>query len=87
MPHIVSGYAIWRRIRLIPFEVIIPEGERDPNLAARLIVEELSGILAWAVQDCLAWQEKGLKPPEKVQAATGAYRKEMDVLAGFLEAV
>jgi putative DNA primase/helicase len=45
----VSGYAIWRRIRLIPFEVIIPEGERDPNLAARLIVEELSGILAWAV--------------------------------------
>jgi len=80
-----TDYAIWRRIRLIPFEVTIPEDERDPKLAARLIAEELSGILAWTVQGCLAWQEKGLKPPEKVRAATEAYRKEMDVLAGFLE--
>lgn len=63
----------------------IPEDERDPKLAARLIAEELSVILAWAVQGCLAWLEKGLKPPEKVRAATEAYRKEMDVLAEFLE--
>jgi putative DNA primase/helicase len=80
-----TDYAIWRRIRLIPFEVTIPEDKRDPKLAAKLIAEELPGILTWAVQGCLAWQEKGLKPPEKVQAATKAYREEMDVLAGFLD--
>ncbi len=80
-----TDYAIWRRIRLIPFEVTIPEDERDPKLAAKLIAEELPGILAWAVQGCLAWQKNGLKPPEKVQAATKAYREEMDVLAGFLD--
>jgi putative DNA primase/helicase len=79
-----TDYAIWRRIRLIPFEVTIPEDKRDPKLAAKLIAEELPGILTWAVQGCLAWQKKGLKPPEKVQAATKAYREEMDVLAGFL---
>jgi putative DNA primase/helicase len=80
-----TDYAIWRRIRLIPFEVTIPEDKRDPKLAAKLIAEELPGILTWAVQGCLAWQKEGLKPPEKVQAATKAYREEMDVLAGFLD--
>jgi putative DNA primase/helicase len=65
--------------------VTIPEDERDLKLAAKLIAEELPGILTWVVQGCLAWQKKGLKPPERVQAATKAYRQEMDVLAGFLD--
>jgi putative DNA primase/helicase len=76
--------AIWRRIRLIPFEVTIPEEEQDKDLQGKLR-SELPGILAWAVRGCLRYQEYGLGQPEKVSAATQAYREEMDVLGGFLK--
>lgn len=75
--------AIWRRIRLIPFEVTIPKQEQDKDLGSKL-ERELSGILQWAVKGCLAWQQQGLKPPSVVHEATRAYQKEMDVLSQFL---
>jgi putative DNA primase/helicase len=75
---------IWRRIRLVPFNVTIPEGERDQHLAAKLEAE-LAGILAWAVEGCQAWQREGLKPPAAVTNATDAYRREEDTLGEFLE--
>jgi len=75
---------IWRRVNLIPFEVTIPEGERDPKLPEKLR-QELDGILTWCVQGCLKWQETGLQPPEKVQAATAEFRVEQDILAAFLD--
>ena len=48
------------------------------------LMAELPGILAWAVEGCLAWQREGLVPPESVKAATGSYRAEMDWLSAFL---
>lgn len=78
--------AMWRRIRLIPFEYTVPEGERDPELKAMLRDPAIGGpaVLAWAVRGCLAWQREGLRAPERVSRATDAYRQEMDVLADFL---
>ncbi|MFC1839808.1 phage/plasmid primase, P4 family [Thermodesulfobacteriota bacterium] len=75
--------AIWRRIRLVPFEVTIPEKERDKKLLEKL-KQELPGILAWAVKGCLEWQRRGLGEPNEVKTATQNYREEMDVLAPFL---
>lgn len=75
---------IWRRILLVPFTVQIPEAERDPNLFAKLMAEA-SGILAWMVRGCLAWQARRLDPPPAVVKATEAYRHEEDRLAEFLE--
>ena len=75
--------AIWRRIRLVPFTVTIPDEEQDRTLPANLKAEA-EGILAWAVQGCLEWQREGLKAPPEVMAATQAYRDEMDPLGGFL---
>jgi putative DNA primase/helicase len=49
-----TDHAIWRRIRLIPFTVTIPEPERDKGLEEKLRAE-LPGILRWAVEGCLAW--------------------------------
>ena len=79
-----ADYAIWRRIRLVPFTVTIPEEERDKSLPEKL-KDEAAGILAWAVQGCLAWQRQGLGVPEEVKAATDDYREEMDVLGEFLK--
>lgn len=79
-----TDHAIWRRIRMIPFTVTIPDDEKDPHLSDKLR-DELPGILAWAVRGCLAWQQNGLTPPAEVTAATQEYRDEMDVLARWLE--
>ncbi len=76
--------AIWRRQRLIPFNVKIPESERDPRMLEKLSAE-LPEILAWAVSGCLEWQREGLAPARAVADATRAYRAEQDVLAAFLE--
>jgi putative DNA primase/helicase len=75
---------VWSRIRLIPFEVTIPEGERDHKLLEKLQAE-LPGILHWAVQGCLEWQKNGLQPPKEVLAATSSYRREMDLVGDFIE--
>jgi P4 family phage/plasmid primase-like protien len=75
--------AIWRRIRLVPWAVTIPPKEQDKKLPEKLRAE-LPGILAWIVRGCIEWRRDGLQAPEVVRKATGAYRAEMDVLAGFL---
>ncbi|MBW2130143.1 MAG: DNA primase, partial [Deltaproteobacteria bacterium] len=75
--------AIWRRIRLIPFEITIPENERDRHLSEKLS-KELSGIFNWALEGCLKWQNEGLGFPEEVRTATENYRDEMDVLNDFI---
>ena len=79
-----SDHAVWRRIRLIPFNVVIPESEQDRDLPAKLKAE-LPGILNWALEGCLLWQQDGLNPPQEVQVATDDYRTEQDIIAPFLE--
>ncbi len=78
-----TDLAIWRRIRLIPFTVTIPESEQDKELPRKLLAEA-SGILNWAIEGCLAWQREGLGVPEEVKQATEQYRNEMDALAQFI---
>ncbi len=73
---------IWRRMKLVPWTVTIPSEERDPMLPQKLKAE-LSGILRWSVEGCLAWQKRGLDAPAAVGRATAAYRQENDVLGEF----
>ncbi len=79
-----TDHAMWRRIKLIPFDVTIPDEEKDKDLPDKLR-SELPGILRWAVEGCLAWQQEGLGEPEEVKVATQGYRDEMDVLGRFIE--
>jgi putative DNA primase/helicase len=79
-----TDHAIWRRIRLIPFGVTIPDDRQDRDLARKLRTE-WSGILNWLVRGCLEWQRLGLRPPAAVADATSAYRAEMDNVGRFIE--
>lgn len=77
--------ALWERIRAIPFEVTIPEHERDPSIRSRLKEpEHTSAILAWAVDGCLKWQKDGLRQPDAVREAGRAYRESMDPVGRFV---
>jgi putative DNA primase/helicase len=75
---------IWRRMRLIPFSVQIPDEERDMTLDHKLRAEA-SGILNWMIAGCLAWQQHGLSTPPNVTSATSEYRADMDVFGRFVE--
>ncbi len=79
-----TDHAIWRRIRLIPFLVTIPEAEQDKELADKLKAEA-SGIMAWAVRGCMKWRAEGLKSPDKVMMATAEYRSEMDTIGAWID--
>jgi putative DNA primase/helicase len=76
--------AIRRRFKLVPFTVTIPPGERDETLTERL-KNEWPGILYWMVEGCHDWLERGLAPPEIVEAATAAYLEAEDAVTAWLE--
>jgi P4 family phage/plasmid primase-like protien len=74
---------IWRRIRLVPFTIRIPDEKLDKDLPEKLR-NEMPGILKWIVEGCLKWQREGLGIPQEVEEATNNYREEMDTMGNFL---
>ena len=75
--------AIWRRVRIVPFTVTIPNDEQDPHLLDKL-KREWPGILNWCIAGCLDWQRNGMQTPEEVMVATEGYRQDQDVLAEYI---
>lgn len=80
---------IWRRIKLIPFEVSFDPGTpkgRQPDLELEgKLTAESSGILNWMLQGCREWQDQGLAEPRVVREVVSDYRQEMDTLGWFIE--
>jgi len=82
-PQVKGGdEGIWRRIRLVNWDVTIPPDERDEHLADKLKAEA-PAILAWLVDGAHHYLEHGLTAPSQVQAATNAYRTAEDTAASF----
>jgi len=79
-----TDLGIWRRIKLIPFEVNIPKEKVDKDLKLKL-KKEFPQILRWAVEGCLKWRKDGVTEPGCIQDAVKEYKQEMDLLAGFIE--
>ena len=75
--------AIWRRIRVVPFDVTIPSDEQDPELGERLELEA-DAILSWAIQGWRDYQERGLAEPPAVLEATDRYQRASDAIARFI---
>ncbi len=77
--------AAWRRIRVVPFDVVIPEHERDSHLTERLELAA-DAILAWAVAGYRDYVTRdGMDAPDAVKVATDAYRKDSDAVARFID--
>lgn len=78
-----GGPAFWRRIKLLPFEHVVPEERRDPHLEDKL-TDEAPQILAWIARGAAAYQASGLGTPDAVTAATAAYRDDQDSVGKFV---
>lgn len=76
--------AMKRRLHLIPFTVTIPPERRDGKLTEKLL-QERDGILAWALEGCLLWQQSGLKQPQSVMDATEEYFEAEDAMGRWIE--
>ncbi len=82
---IVTGTdeGIWRRLRLVPWDVVIPAEIRDEELPSKRALE-LDAVLAWLVAGYADWHEHGLSDPAKVTEATRSFRGESDALGRFI---
>lgn len=74
---------LWRRLKCIPCRLQLDEADRDPELQDALL-NELPGILNWAIEGCLEWQRVGLREPQVLAAAKQEYRSSRDPLGNFL---
>jgi putative DNA primase/helicase len=92
-----TNYAIWRRVKLIPFTQTFwdpdaapggSEGRPEHLRADKSLVEkmkaEAAGILVWMVRGCMDWQQHGLEEPEVVRVKTREYAAEQDVIGEFI---
>ncbi|HET7386139.1 MAG TPA: phage/plasmid primase, P4 family [Nocardioidaceae bacterium] len=84
---VVSGDdpALWARMRVVPFNVTIPDDEQDKHLEERLSCEADS-IVSWAVAGYREYCARGgLDEPAAVLRATDTYHRDSDALGRFLD--
>ncbi len=74
--------AMWRRLRLIPFDVRV--SNPDTGLKEKLELE-LPAILAWLVRGYAEWKARGLCDPPAVMVATDEYKASSDAVGRFLD--
>lgn len=77
--------AVWRRMRVIPFNVVIPAEEQDMTLGETMMLHA-DAILTWAVEGYFDHADNGgMREPAAVLDATAAYQHDNDDLARFIE--
>ncbi|WP_253905806.1 phage/plasmid primase, P4 family [Arthrobacter sp. H5] len=77
--------AVWRRVRVVPFDVVVTEAQRDQTLPERL---ELSAdaILTWVVEGWFDYEDHdGMNEPDSVRNATDRYQTESDAVKRFIQ--
>ncbi len=85
-PVIRGDAAIWRRLKLVPFDYVITKDKQmKRHEVMAMFRSELPGILNWAIEGCLEWQRDGLGVPDEVIKATQEYEAEQDTFSMFLE--
>ena len=83
---IVTGTdeGIWRRLRLVPWDVVIPDGRTGRGTAATSSHWSWKPSWPGSWPGYLDWRANGLADPEAVEKATRRFRDESDVLGRFL---
>lgn len=75
--------AVWERVTTVPWDVVVPADERDPQLGSKLETAS-DAILAWALAGLGVYMREGLKRPQRVEEATGQYKADQDTVSTFI---
>ncbi|GAB3962997.1 phage/plasmid primase, P4 family [Spirosoma harenae] len=78
--------AFFRRFLIIPFEVTITDEQKDPELPAKIIQGELSGVFNWILSGLnRLLKNKKFTQSEKASQVLAKYRSESDTVSVFLQ--
>ncbi|MDT0201346.1 phage/plasmid primase, P4 family [Nocardioides sp. AE5] len=76
--------AVWRRIRVVPFDVVVPPEDRDPALPETLALYA-DAVLSWVIDGHFDYEDNGgMREPASVLRATDAYQTDSDAVARFI---
>jgi putative DNA primase/helicase len=79
------SHAYYRRFLIIPFDVTIPDNERDKQLHTKIIEGELSGVFHWVLEGLnRLLEQKQFSKCDAAQVANDRYRIESDSVQMFL---
>ena len=82
--EMTTGY--FRRFLIVPFEQVITEDEKDPDLASKIIKTELAGVMNWILEGAERLRvNRKFSPCEKSDQQLAKYQKESDNVAMFIE--
>lgn len=77
--------AYFRRFLIIPFNVTIPETERDPTLAGKITGKELSGVFNWVLSGLKSiLKNRRFADSQIIKAQLEAYKLESDTVYQFI---
>lgn len=86
MPWVSDSPATWRRLNIVPWRVVIPEEQQDPNLVDKIMQEEMEYLLVWAVMGLQRLLERGkFEVQAEMMKAKEDTRQEMDTLGQFID--
>ena len=75
---------IWRRLRLVPWRLSVPEEQRDRDLPRKLSASG-EAVLRWAIDGCRDYLAAGRLPAcHCIDSGTRAYRMEQDMVGAWL---
>ncbi len=75
--------AIWDRLHMIPWTVVVPVEERILGLQDRLAKDP--GLLRRVVEGAVAYFCDGLQPPEIIRVSTSDYQRDEDRYADWID--
>lgn len=75
--------AVWERVTKVPWDVVVPPDERDPQLGHKL-KRATDAILAWALAGLQDYVRNGIVLPARVAEATDRYKADQDTVTNFI---
>jgi putative DNA primase/helicase len=76
--------AVWHRLRLVPFEYVIPDADIDERLGDDLKTDAVAW-LAWMAAGLYMLYRDGLVEASAVTKASQSYREDMDTFSDFID--
>jgi putative DNA primase/helicase len=80
-----ADFGTWRRVLIIPWNVLIPPEKRIPiNLFTAELLTESAGILNWYLDGLKDYTRNGLNVPGSIIDAVNEYKTDSDLISEFI---